>query len=527
MPTFLLSNVTFQYDTSPHPIFENLTLTINSNWKTGIVGRNGRGKSTLLQLLHGVIAPRHGEVLRPLRTGFFPRPITDEHESVFEVIKQSIAPFRQWEQSMEALSSKSDESSLNEYHTLFELYSWNHGFSIDAMISRECVELGIDERLLTQPFETLSGGERTRAFISVLFLQRDSFPLLDEPTNHLDLFGRNALADYLSRKRGFVVVSHDRHFLDTCTDHIVAINKNDLRVFQGNFSRWKNQMALEEESESSRNEALKKEITVLEKAARQIRSWSFAAEKEKHKAADSGFVSHKAAKMMKRALVTERRIEKRIEEKQSLLLNRETVRPLRLSVDPGAPDILLSIENLTVTAGNKVVIKEFSLTVRNQERTALIGRNGSGKTTLLNVIRGVHPAASGKFHIAGSVKVVHGYQVPVWNNGMLRDHLRSNRIDETRFRTAMGTFNIQGEIFDRPLETFSEGERKKVDLCRSCIFPFHLLVWDEPVNYIDIESKEQIESVILEAKPTMLFVEHDKAFIDAIATRAVTIPEYR
>jgi lincosamide and streptogramin A transport system ATP-binding/permease protein len=524
MHTISLSGVSFQYEHSPDPVFTNCSISINTSWRTGIVGRNGRGKSTLLQLIHGSLPPVKGIVQRPVRTGMFPAPVQNGYGITFDAIKQSIAPFQQWEREMETLLRQGDERSLDRYHHLFEHYVSRNGFSIDAEIARECAALGLDEETLQRPWSTLSGGEQTRSMIAVLFLQKESIPLLDEPTNHLDLNGRAALAAYLARKNGFIVVSHDRTFLDDCCDHIVAINKNDLRVFQGNFSLWKQQMALEEATEAARDTALHKEIAALETAARQRRTWSLAAEREKHKAADSGFVSHKAAKVMKRALAAERRIEMHLLEKRSLLLNRETVRPLILHTEHDAPEVVVSLESVTVSFGDTAVLKEFSMTLRRGERVAVIGPNGAGKTTLLNVIRKIQPVTNGIVHVPAAVHVMHAFQTPVWNSGSLRSHLRRERIDETLFRTAMGTFNIQGDIFERPLESFSEGERKKVELCRSCIFPHHLLVWDEPVNYIDIESKEQIESAIRAAQPTMLFVEHDKTFIDTVATRIIHIP---
>jgi lincosamide and streptogramin A transport system ATP-binding/permease protein len=521
MSAISFQHVTFHYPSSPEPVFRDSSFTIHTSWRTGIAGRNGRGKSTLLQLIHGAVVPDNGTAERSVPTALFPYAVSDPVRPVFEIIKQSIAPFRQMEQSMEELLQRGSDASIEAYYRLFDEYTQRRGFTIDALIHRECADLALDEQTLQRPFATLSGGEQTRAMIAALFLQEGVFPLLDEPTNHLDMEGRELLARYLSRKEGFIVVSHDRRFLDGCCDHMVTINKNDVRVFQGNYSRWRGQLELEERSESARDASLQQEISALETEARQRRSWSAATEKEKNSAFDSGFVSHKAAKMMKRALTAERRIDEHLEEKRSLLRNRETVRPLTLHTLDDAPEILAAFEDVTVSAGGRVLLENFSLTIRRGERIALTGRNGAGKSTLLRMLQGAHGAASGIVRIHPGVRVVHSYQVPLWNSGMLRDHLRREGIDETLFRTAMGTFNIQGGVFGRPLETFSYGERKKVDLCRSFIFPHHLLVWDEPVNYIDIETKEQIEAMVLRGRPSMLFAEHDAAFIDAAATRTV------
>jgi lincosamide and streptogramin A transport system ATP-binding/permease protein len=523
MLSFVLTDAGFRHPWSLDPLFDHITISLNTGWRTGLVGRNGRGKSTLLQLLHGSLRPDFGAIERPLRTMLFPSTVADEQRSVHSVIKQAIAPFEQWEREMELLLSQGDDASLVRYHSLFEQYTEHDGFRIDAVIEREAAGLGLSAALLRHPFHTLSGGERTRACIVPLFADSTVFPLLDEPTNHLDMDGRALLGEYLAKKSGFIIASHDRALLDRCCDHIAAINKADVRVLQGNYSRSRAQMTLEQQAEEARYETIRREVTLLEKEAQQRRSWSMAAEREKIGGFDKGFLGRKAAKIMKRALAAERRIDERLEEQRSLLLNAETIRPLRLHQRNDAPELLAVLEDAEVHAGGRCILPRCSLTVRRGERVAVTGPNGSGKSTLLNVVRGTVPLNGGQRHVPAVVTIVNGYQIPRWNSGMLREHLRSDGIDETLFRSAMGTISVQGEIFDRPLETFSEGERKKVDLCRSFCIPHHLLVWDEPVNYIDIESKESIERMIAALGPTMLFAEHDRAFIDAVATRVIPL----
>ncbi len=155
------------------------------------------------------------------------------------------------------------------------------------------------------------------------------------------------------------------------------------------------------------------------------------------------------------------------------------------------------------------------------DRIAIVGKNGSGKTTLLNVISGRVEIQRGKIYKPERLIITRAYQNPLWNNGMLREHLIEYGMDETRFRNILGSLGVSGEVFNRPLETFSEGERKKVDLCRSFLTASDLLLWDEPLNYIDLITREQLEDVILQYKPTLLFVEHDKHFVDRIATKVV------
>lgn len=522
MPTIEFRNASFQHHSSPQLLFSGLSFQIHTEWRTALVGRNGRGKSTLLQLIDGSLSLSSGTMISKVRTSMFRELHPSNEIKAFEVVKQSIAPFARWEKEMEQLLMLGDERSFHRYQEIFEQFTEHRGFEIDGSILKECAALGLSEGILQRPFATLSGGEQTRASIAALFLRQGIFPLLDEPTNHLDMNGRELLGEYLSSKKGFIIVSHDRHTLDACCDHVLAINRGDIRMFSGNYSSWRDRLALEEMTEAARMEHLEREISSLERAAQQRRVWSDRKEKEKNSAADSGFISRKAAKMMKRALSIERRIEERIESKRSLLKNRETVRPLVLHAAERSSEIVLSIEDTEISVGGRVLFDRFSLTVRKNERIAVIGPNGCGKSTILRMIRKELPVTKGNIRL-GARSAAHAYQIPRWSEGRLRDLLRDDSIDETLFRTAMGSFNIGGEIFERPLETFSFGERKKVDLCRSFLEPNDLLVWDEPVNYIDIESKEQIETVILTERPTMLFVEHDRAFVERIATRIIDL----
>jgi len=524
MSSIGVQDLDFHYDSPYTEVFQGVSITIDTSWRSAMVGRNGRGKTTLLKLLRGELVPSRGTVMMPARSCYFPYLPPDPTLPALEIIKEYIAPFRLWEEQMEHLLAAGDAESLAAYGDILERYQEARGYQIDALIEKEIAAIGMRAELLERRFDTLSGGEQTRALIAALFLTTGAYPLIDEPTNHLDMEGRQLLGDYLSRKDGFMVVSHDRHFLDTCVDHIVSINRNDVRITRGNFSQWKEQMELEEGFERRRSENLRREIADLEAGAAKRRSWSNAKEREKDSAADSGFVSRRAAKQMKRALQAERRIDEKIEEKRDLLKNAESSRSLKLGVDTKSPEILLTVQDAGIAIGNRTIIDRFSLVLRKGERVALVGANGSGKTTLLRAIAGELPVASGLIHMPRHLSIARSYQTPLWNQGELRGHLRDAGIDETSFRNIMGALGVSGEIFERPLESFSQGERKKVDLCRSFVVRSHLFIWDEPMNYIDLMSREQIEEALLEYEPTMLFVEHDRRFIERIATRVVELP---
>ena len=523
MALIALEGLGFHYEAPYTPVFDRLDLGIDTAWKTGVVGRNGRGKTTLLDLLRRRLRPTAGRLSVPLKTAYFPYepPVSDLEAA--RVVKAAVAPFERWEARMQRLLEKGDDASIEAYGEVAARFERLGGYEIDDLVAREAALLGLDGETLARPFSTLSGGERTRALIAALFLRRDRFPLIDEPTNHLDAEGRRILGDYLARQRGFILVSHDRYFLDLCTDHILALNRADIRLSHGDFSTWKSQMEREEETERRTQEKLLKEVRDLTQEARRRRTWSERKEKSKIGAYDKGRVGHLAAKTMKKALNAERRIQEKLEEKKGLLKNREKERVLKLDPDAGGPETLVSLDGAWVRLGGKDLLGGLNLRLRQGDRLAVTGPNGAGKTALLRALCGELPLAAGTLSKPAHVRLCRAHQVPLWQRGRLRPLLRSAGIDETRFRTLMASFGVEGEIFERPLESFSEGQRKKVDLCRSFLEPAHLLVWDEPLNYLDLYSREQIERVVLACRPTLLFVEHDRYFTERIATDAVRL----
>ena len=503
-------------------LFFDLSLVIDTEWRTGLVGRNGRGKTTLLKLINRDLEIQAGDFTCPVETRYYPgAPI--EGATTQRVARQLVAPFEEWQKEMDLLLASEDEGAMDAYSNLLGRFQDARGYEIDGLIETEFEKIGLPHDILDKPFDELSLGQQTRVQIVALFLSEGCYALIDEPTNHLDIPGREILASYLASQQGFLLISHDRSLLDACTDHIVSINKSDVRLNRGNWSTWHADMSNELLSEGRTRHRLEAEIKQLSRAALARRAGADRKESEKYgdSHADTGFIGHKSAKQMKRAIGAERRIEKQISEKESLLANQEKKRVVTVASDSVADKQLLNVNNLSIEFSGIEVVHNLSFSIGAGDRVALTGPNGCGKSSVLNAIDGlIEFAGSIAF---GTRSISRAWQHPVWVSGMLRGHLDEAGLDETRFRQLLGSLDVRGEVFEQPLDSFSQGQLKKVDLTRSMLEPAELLLWDEPLNYLDVDTREMLEEGILDGGATMLFVEHDQRFIENIATAVVKL----
>ncbi len=478
--------LTFSYPGSPDPVFENASFQIDTDWRLGLVGRNGRGKTTLLRLLMGEY-PHEGTLVSSALFDYFPSPIPEPERLTAEVL-EDLCP---------------------------EAESWR--------FPKELNLLGVEEEALWRCFSTLSGGERTKVLLAALFLREGRFPLIDEPTNHLDTQGRELVAAYLRRQRGFILVSHDRRFLDGCVDHILALNRSDIQVQAGTYSSWKENFDRLQQFEEAKDDRLRKDVRRLQKAARRTSVWSDRVEASKIGAADKGYVGHKSAKMMKRAKSLEARQEKALEEKQGLLQNREMVEALKLSPLTHHAKRLVSCGELTLWYGDRRVCGPLSFSLEQGERAALEGRNGSGKSSLLKLLLGQDIRREGELSLAPGLRISYVPQDTTFLRGTLGDFILERGIDESLFKAILRKLGFSREQFGRNLEDYSGGQKKKVLIAASLCEQAHLYIWDEPLNFVDIDSRLQIEALLRDFAPTMIFVEHDRAFQEAVATRVIPL----
>ncbi|NLL00024.1 MAG: ABC-F type ribosomal protection protein [Clostridiales bacterium] len=537
MSQITVNNLSFSYDTAYDMIFENVSFQIDTDWKLGFIGRNGRGKTTFLNLLMGKYEYR-GDIMAPVNFDYFPFEIERIDRTTMDIAKDIIAPFREWEQEMELcllrqqqdikegrLNMEDSDVShhMNRYGELQELYQKHDGYIIEELIEKELGRLKVDLSVLTRPFSSLSFGERTKVMLAALFLKKNNFLLIDEPTNHLDMEGREVLADYLQTKAGFILVSHDRSFLDKCIDHVLSINRTNIEVQKGNFSSWHHNKVLNDNYEIEKNKQLKKDIASLSEAARRATGWSDKVEASKigDHVFDRGYVGRKSAKMMKRAKAIESRKLEAIEEKKGLLKDIEEVDSLKMNLLAFHSKRFIELENVSLFYGSNEIASNIDLLVRVNDRIAVRGKNGSGKSTLFKLLLGKGISYTGNVFIAQGLKISYVSQDTSYLEGSLTDFVLKYGLDETIFKTVLRQLDFERGQFDKDISSFSQGQKKKVLLAKSLSEPAHLFFWDEPLNYIDVLSRVQIEELILAFCPTLVFVEHDRIFTEKIATKEI------
>jgi lincosamide and streptogramin A transport system ATP-binding/permease protein len=483
MALITVSNLTFSYGTSHDNIFENVSFQFDTDWKLGFIGRNGRGKTTFLRLLMGE-CPYSGSISAPMPFSRFPFSVERPQRSSLEIFEELAPETGRWE------------------------------------LRRELSLLEVPEEALDRPFESLSGGEGAKLMLAALFLRKNHFLLLDEPTNHLDYLGNRAVAEYLRSKKGYILVSHNRTLLDRAADHMLSINRADIEICRGGFSQWLANRERRDESEAARNARLEKDISKLRSAARRASDWSDRTEASKKGTgvADRGYVGHMSAKMMKRSKSLERRQNEAIGQKSQLLRNVERQPPLKLTPLAYHSEVVARLTDVSVSYGGEPVFGAASLTIRRGMRVALKGKNGCGKSSLIRLMLGQDIPHSGRVEIGSGAVLSYVPQDTSWLRGGAREFAESAGADLTLFLSVLRNLGFERVQFEKDLSELSEGQKKKALIAKSLSEPAHLYLWDEPLNYIDIQSRLQIERLLVEYRPTLLFVEHDEAFIRNVAT---------
>ena len=505
-----VSNLVKEFEVG-HKILDGLTFQVDTGERVGLLGPNGCGKTTLLRILTGVLDYDEGDVvIAPgKRMGLISQiPVYPAGYTVEDVLATAFAPLRKMEEEMAALTEQmgegSDPALLSRYDRLTAAYEAAGGYETDTRTNKVCNGLSIPQSMREQLFDKLSGGEKTRVNLARLILEDTDILLLDEPTNHLDLRATEWLEEYLEKFKGTVLtVSHDRYFLDQVVDRIVEIQEGRAEFYEGNYSFYAVEKERRYEEKLRQYEKEQAKIEQLEKAAAQMRIWAY-----------SGM-----DKTFKRVKSMEKRIERmRVTDRPK----KERKMEVRFGEREFRGDEVLTIKGLTKSFGDRTLFANLGLEVEGGERIGLLGDNGSGKTTLLKLILGEEEPDSGKIRMGPTVKT--GY-LP---QHVHFDHPERNLVDTLIYdqdctaqtaRNRLAAFKFRGEDVFKPVSALSGGEQSRLRLCMLMDEKINLLILDEPTNHLDIQSREWIEEAVEEYEGNLLFVSHDRYFIERFASR--------
>ena len=493
-------------------ILDGLTFQVDSGERVGLLGKNGAGKTTLFRMLTGELEPDEGEVQLGAgrRVGLISQiPVYPAGYTVEDVLRSAFARMYRMKDEMDALAlameqGASDEATLRRYGELNARFEGLGGWDTDTAVNKVANGLSIPQDMRQREFDCLSGGEKTRVNLGRLILEDTDILLLDEPTNHLDLQATEWLEEYLRKFRGTVVtISHDRYFLDRTVTRIIEIQSGKAEFYSGNYSFY----AIEKERryQERMKQYLKEQAKIqqLEKAAEQMHLWAFMGNDALHK----------------RAFSMEKRIERmRTTQKPTKACKLEA----RFQSREFKGDEVLQIKGLAKSFGEKRLFGDVYLRCEGGERIALLGENGTGKTTLLNILMGLERPDGGSVRLGPSVKAAYLPQVIHFDHperSILDTMLYELDITPQSARNRLAAYQFTGEDVFKQVSVLSGGELSRLRLCMLMDESINLLILDEPTNHLDIASREWLEEAVEAFDGTLLFVSHDRYFINRFATR--------
>ena len=496
-----------------HNVLDGLTFQIDQGERVGLLGRNGAGKTTLFRILTGELDHDEGQVsiADRHRLGLISQiPVYPAGYTVEDVLRSAFRRLESLAREMEALEGRmaageSDPALLRRYGSLSERFEVFGGYDTDVAVNKIANGLSISPEQRKQLFDSLSGGEKTRVNLGRLILEDTDILLLDEPTNHLDLHATEWLEEYIRGFRGTVLaISHDRYFLDRVVTRVIEIEGGKAEFYSGNYSFYAVEKERRYQERLKQYQKEQAKIEQLEKAAEQLRVWAFMG----------------MDKTYRRAVNIERRIERM----------RTTERPTkarkmdaRFSTAEFHGDEMLGIRNVAKSYGDKRLFEGITLKVEGGERIALIGDNGTGKSTLIKMIMGELYPDDGRIKLGPQAKPAYLPQIihfdhPDWN--LVENMMASKRgLSAQSARNRLAAYDFRGEDVFKPVSVLSGGEQSRLRLCMLMDGEINLLILDEPTNHLDIASREWIEEAVEGYDGTLLFVSHDRYFINRFATR--------
>ena len=492
-------------------ILDGLSFSVNAGERVGILGHNGCGKTTLFRIIAGELPYDEGELMvaPTRRLGLISQiPVFPEGWTTEDVLKHAHRHLygigRRMDELTEQMERDQSPALLREYDRLSEDFRRLGGYDMETDRNRVANGLQIPASMRSQPFDSLSGGERTRVNLARLILEDTDILLLDEPTNHLDLRATEWLEDYLLHFKGTVLaISHDRYFLDKVVQRCIEIDEGRAEFYSGGYSFYVEERQRRFEEKLKKYEKDQAKIEQLTRAAEQMHLWAFMGNDKLHK----------------RAFSMERRIEKLSRSEKPAERKKISVKFREREFNG---DEALVIEGLSKRFGEKRLFSDLSLSVAGAERIALIGDNGSGKSTLIKMIMGQEAPDEGYLYMGPAVRAAYLPQIVSFSEpsrSALDTMLYDCRCQPQEARDRLAAFGFRGEDVFTPVGALSGGEKSRLRLCMLMGSDINLLILDEPTNHLDIASREWMEDALADYAGTLLFVSHDRYFIEKFAGR--------
>ncbi len=503
-------------------VLDDITFEVQTGEKVGIVGSNGCGKSTLLKIIIGSEGYESGNLSfkKGATLGYLEQmPNYPDNFKVIDVLNlafENVDNVYKESEILEKQLSNVDKANmdrlLSKYSKVEVLYESLGGYEKEEKLSKVCTGLKINDIFKEKLFLELSGGEKTTIILGKILLQNPDILLLDEPSNHLDLEAMEWLELYLKEYKGIVIiVSHDRYFLDNIVTKIIEIEDMVSKSYYGNYTDFvgekERQLKLQMDSFLDQQ----KKIKEMEKSIAQLRDWGMRG--------DNGKFFRRAASMQK-LLDKVKRIDKPMQERDSININS--------AMGNRSGDNVVVIKDLCKSYGKKILLDKAELLIRNQESVALLGANGCGKSTLIKIILGINEADNGTAYLGSSIKLGYLPQNIVFEDDIktILEYFREDIvITDGKAREYLARYMFFGEQVFKKVGTLSGGERSRLKLAMLMYSEVNLLILDEPTNHLDIDSREELEDFLKEFKGTLMFVSHDRYFINNIASRVVELSQ--
>ncbi len=493
-------------------VLKGLTLEIFEGEKVGILGPNGAGKSTLMRVLMQEEAYDSGElfITRGARLGALSQiPIFDAGMTVLDCLKIAFKDLLEMKAQIDAMERQMaghhDESLLKKYGDLSHKFEHGGGYTIEDRIEDIAVGFNFDAVMLAQNFEVLSGGEKTRVGLAMMLLKPLDVIFLDEPTNHLDLMTIEWLESYIKKFSGTVVIiSHDRYFLNQIVNRVIEVNQGVATSYNGNYDDYARERALMIRQAQERFEQEQKKIKQLEEAAKQMHDWAARA--------DSGALH-------RRAFAIEKRIERM--DKTDRIIEDKRMVDVFDRVKSTSKEVI-RIKVLSKAYGDNIVLLDQSLTVYKDQKIALLGNNGAGKSTVLKMLLKLEQPDTGSFDWSPSSIVGYLPQEIVFDNPemtILEYIKEALQLEEGIARNLLARYKFKQEDVFKVLSGLSGGERTRLKLCELMSNKVNVLLLDEPTNHLDIVSREWVEDAIATYQGTMIFISHDRHFIEKFSDK--------